>query len=324
MANSIHISRRALRKNVFLTLLMIVVLSVSEVRAQYDVVFSHYFDMETSFNPGAAGKDPKLNINAAYAMDMAGFEHNPQTAYISADMPFRFLNATHGCGLEFTNDKLGLFNHTRLSILYANQQRLFGGTLGIGLQLSLLAEKFDGSELDLDVGSDPAFTTSQVNGQAIDFSAGLYYSRKAFYVGLSAKHLTSPKVELGELNELQVSASYYATAGYTFKLRNPMLQVKTSALAYTDGVMTRADITGRLIYTSEKRKMYGGISYSPTNSVTALLGMDIRGIHVGYAYECYTNGISSGNGSHELFVGYKMDLNIVKKGKNLHKSVRFL
>ena len=324
VANSISTIIYGVGRRLKAVLMTIAVLSAQEVMAQYDVVFSHYYDMEPSFNPAAVGKDKKLNIRAAYAMDLAGFEHNPQTAYLGADMPFRFLNATHGAGIQFVNDKLGLFNHTRLSLQYANKQRLFGGTLSVGLQLAMLAESFDGSDLDLEESSDPAFSSSHINGNAFDISAGLYYTWKDLYVGLSAKHLTAPKVELGELNELKVSAAYYATAGYTINLRNPMMTVKTSALARTDGVMTRADFTARLIYTTEKKRFYGGLSYSPTNSVTALLGMDIQGIHVGYSYECYTSGLNPGNGSHELFVAYQMDLNIVKKGKNLHKSVRFL
>ena len=32
------------------------------MRAQYDVAFSHYFDMEPSFNPASVGKYDKLNI----------------------------------------------------------------------------------------------------------------------------------------------------------------------------------------------------------------------------------------------------------------------
>ena len=44
--------------------------------AQYDVSFSHYWAMEPSFNPAAVGKEAKLNIAAAYAIQMAGFEHN--------------------------------------------------------------------------------------------------------------------------------------------------------------------------------------------------------------------------------------------------------
>jgi hypothetical protein len=70
--------------------------------------------------------------------------------------------------------------------------------------------------------------------------------------------------------------------------------------------------------------MYGGLSYSPTNSVTALVGMKIQGVTLSYSYECYTSGVNPGNGSHELFVGYQIDLNLVKKGKNVHKAVRIL
>ena len=86
----------------------------------------------------------------------------------------------------------------------------------------------------------------------------------------------------------------------------------------------RADITGRLKYTHEKRVMYAGLSYSPTTSFTVMIGGDFHGIHLGYSYEVYTSALSPGNGSHELFVGYQTDLNLVKKGRNLHKSVRVL
>lgn len=69
-------------------------------RAQYDPSFSHYFDMESSFNPAAVGKQAKLNVTAAYALDMAGFEHNPRTMYLAADMPFLLLNHQQGVGVS--------------------------------------------------------------------------------------------------------------------------------------------------------------------------------------------------------------------------------
>lgn len=296
----------------------------TELSAQYDVSFSHYYDLETSFNPAAAGKQTKLNVSAAYAVDLAGFEHNPQTAYVSADMPFVFLGSTHGVGLQFINDKLGLFNHMRVSGMYANKQRLGNGVISIGIQAGLLTEKFDGSKLDVDDAGDPAFATSEVNGNALDLSAGIYYSVNKFYVGLSALHLTSPKVMLGDRNEINIARSYYATAGYAFKMNNPTLQLYTSAIGYTDLTTWRTDVTARLVYTNDTKHFYGGLSYSPTNSVTALFGMSFQGILLAYGYEVYTNGINPGNGSHELSVGYQVDLNLTKKGKNLHKSVRIL
>ena len=95
-------------------------------------------------------------------------------------------------------------------------------------------------------------------------------------------------------------------------------------LVRTDGVAWRGDVSGRLVYTNDKKMLYGGVSYSPTNSVTVLVGGSFHGIHIGYSYEAYTSGISLGNGSHELLITYQTDINLFKKGRNKHKSVRIL
>ena len=70
--------------------------------------------------------------------------------------------------------------------------------------------------------------------------------------------------------------------------------------------------------------MYAGVTYSPTNSVTALIGGRFHGINVGYSYEYYTKAINPGNGSHEIVISYQTDINLQKKGRNLPKSVRYL
>ncbi len=280
--------------------------------------------MEPSFNPAAVGKDAKLNFTGAYAIQLAGFEHNPNTMYAAADMPFYALRSYHGVGIQFINDAIGLFSHKRIGLQYAYQPELFGGRLGLGVNLSMLNEKFDGSKLDIDDTKDPLFTTSPVNGSGFDVGLGLYYRRADWYAGFSIMHLNSPHVELGDKNELDISATYYLTGGYNIQLNHPFLSVQTSVLGRTDGVAYRADVSGRLVYSHEKRYLYGGLSYSPTNSVTVQLGGIIRGVRLGYSYEIYTSSISFGNGSHELFIGYQTDINLHKKGRNLHKSVRIL
>ena len=266
--------------------------------------------MEPSFNPAAVGKDAKLNFTGAYAIQLAGFEHNPNTMYAAADMPFYALRSYHGVGIQFINDAIGLFSHKRIGLQYAYQPELFGGRLGLGVNLSMLNEKFDGSKLDIDDTKDPLFTTSPVNGSGFDVGLGLYYRRADWYAGFSIMHLNSPHVELGDKNELDISATYYLTGGYNIQLNHPFLSVQTSVLGRTDGVAYRADVSGRLVYSHEKRYLYGGLSYSPTNSVTVQLGGIIRGVRLGYSYEIYTSSISFGNGSHELFIGYQTDINL--------------
>jgi hypothetical protein len=92
----------------------------------------------------------------------------------------------------------------------------------------------------------------------------------------------------------------------------------------SDGVGYRADITARMTYTHEGKVMYAGVGYSPTNSVSVYVGGTFHGIMLGYSYEMYTTALSIGNGSHELYVGYQTDINLFKKGRNRHQSVRIL
>lgn len=291
---------------------------------QQDASFSHYWAMEPLFNPAAAGKHEVINVTGAYAMSMVVFEHNPKTMYVGGDMPLLFLNSYHGVGLQLLSDDIGLFTHQRLSAQYAYKQRLFGGILGIGIQAGMLSEKFKGSELDLDKSEDPAFTQSDVNGTALDLAAGLYYQHGDWYAGFSVQHATEPSVELGDRSIIDISRTYYLTGGYNIRLHNPFLTIHPSVLARTDGTGYRVDVTTRVKYVHENRVLYAGVAYSPTNSVTALFGGNFHGISLGYSYELYTSAISFKNGSHELFVGYQTELDLFKRGRNRHQSVRIL
>ena len=299
-------------------------LAFKTVSAQQDVSFSHYWAMEPSFNPAAAGKESVVNVTGAYAMSMAGFEHNPKTMYVGADLPFYFFNNYHGVGAQLLNDDIGLFKHQRLALQYAYKFKLVGGIFSIGLQAGLLSEKFKGSELDLEVSNDNAFTQSDVNGTALDMAAGIYYTHGNWYAGASVGHATAPSVELGDRSIIDISRTYYLTGGYNIRLHHPFLTIHPSVLARTDGTGYRVDVTARVKYAYEQRMFYAGVAYSPTNSVTALVGGNFHGISLGYSFEMYTSGISFKNGSHELFVGYQTELNLYKKGRNRHQSVRIL
>ena len=305
-------------------ILVLMWLGMVSAMAQQEPSFSHYWAMEPSFNPAAVGKESKINVTGAYAMTMVGFEHNPHTMYVGGDMPFMLLGGLHGVGLQLWSDDIGLFSHQRVGVQYAYKHRLLGGMLSVGAQLGLISEKFKGSELDLENSSDPVFSTSDVNGTALDVSAGLYYTHRNWYAGVSVLHATAPSVELGDRSIYDISMAYYLTGGYNIKLRNPFLTIHPSLLARYDGVGYRVDVTARLKYTHDKRVMYAGLAYSPTNSVTAMIGGLFHGISLGYSYEVYTSAISFGNGSHELFVGYQTELNLYKKGRNRHQSVRIL
>lgn len=301
-------------------------LSPLSASAQYDVAFNHYWSLQSFYNPAASGLDGQLSVQGGYAMQMMGYEHAPATMIITADIPLWMLSPAHGVGAGFVNDKIGLFEHKKFYAQYAYHQKLWGGRLSVGVRGGLLTESFDGSRLDVIETGDPAFPSSEANGTAFDLDAGLRFDTQTWYAGFSMLHILSPLVELGDTkaNEYEVPAAFYLTGGYNIRLRNPLLKMQTSAIVRSDLSNWRADVTARLLYNGPKGRMYAGLGYSPTVSASVLIGGDFHGIQLGYCYEIYTSGIGALQGTHEISIGYVTELNLFKKGKNRHQSVRIL
>ena len=319
---SLCVINNVLRRKLWILALLLT--ASIEMLAQYDPSFSHYWAMEAAYNPAAVGKQNKMNVVGAYNMSLVGFEHNPKTMYLSADMPFQLLGMVHGLGAQLVNDDIGVFSHKKFSVMYAPKIKLLGGTLSIGVQPVMLSENLKGSQLEFNDAGDLALPTGDVTGTAFDLNAGLYYQHKSWYAGMSMQHILSPRVEIGETNELDIDPAYYFTAGCNIRLKNPFLTIQPSVMGRTDGVGYRADITTRLTYSYEQKLMYVGAGYSPTNSITFYVGGKFHGVMFGYSYEYNTTVQSLGNGGHELFVGYQTDVNFTKKGRNRHQSVRLL
>lgn len=296
-------------------------------RAQFDVSFTNAWALQSYYNPAAAGLDEKLNVQGAYSLQMMGFENAPATMLISADMPLFLLGPRHGVGLSFMKDDAGMFSTKKLQLQYAYHQPLLGGRLSIGVRPTLLMEGFDGSKLDTEDASDPAFAANEITGQAFDLDAGLRFTyKKLWYAGASVQHLMGPTITMGDdkTHELTVDPTFYAQGGYNLYFRDPRYLLALDAMMRTDLQNWRGDISARLLYEGSKHKLYGGVMYSPSNSMGLLLGFDFHGINIGYSYEMYTGGIGALNGTHEILIGYQTDLNLFRKGKNVHKSVRIL
>ncbi len=293
-------------------------------KAQYDPSFTHFWMIESQFNPSVVGNTTELRATGVYNAQLTGYENAPNTMVAAVDMPLFFVGPQHGVGAYFMNDEAGAFSMKNVALQYAHHRKLFGGTLSIGLQIDLLNETFDGSKIDTEDGNDPVFSSSSVNGSKIDGSAGLTYRWKDLKVGLSVKHLTAPTILLGEKNEISIKRSYYFTAGYNIKLRNPLFSIHPDVFWTYDGVDHKGYIHARLQYDNDGKMLFGGLSYSPSTSVALVVGGKFHGVVLSYSYEAFTSGVGLGNGNHEIVLSYQAPLNIYKKGRNRHKSVRLL
>ncbi len=292
--------------------------------AQQEPSYVHYFDLQSQYNPATVGRTPMLQIDAAFQSHASGFEDAGNTLLASANTAFQLGHTRHGVGVVFQNDLFGLFSQKRISFQYAYHQKLLGGVLSIGGQADLLNESFDGSRADFIDPDDPAIPTSEVNGSKIDASAGIFFQRGPWYVGLSSLHLTAPTILMGDRNETTLKRQYYFTGGYNIQTKSPFLKVEPSVFVHYDGVEYHARITSIVRYEHEKKRLYAGASYSPEHSVALMVGGMFHGVNLSYSYEAFTSGLGMAAGQHEVTIGYSMELDFSKRGRNYHKSVRWL
>ena len=309
----------------FLIFLIICTSALTGARAQYDVHFTHYWNMLNFYNPAGAGATKQLWGYLAYSNQMTGFENNPKSMLLNIDTPIPFVRGDHSLGLGALNEQIGLFTNQHVYLNYAFGVKFFGGRLSTGFQVGILNSKFDSKGLNLgEDNNDPAFPSGSVNGNKMDLGVGFLYQHKHFYTGISALHINAPLIELGEKNEFQVDPFYNFTAGGNIPIKNTFISIQPYLQVMTDFVSWRTDVTAKGTYSYNEKDYFAGITYSYDTSVTAFLGIEFMNITVSYAYETFTSGVGGKNGNHDIFIGYKTDLSIFKKSKNKHNSIRIL
>lgn len=318
------LAQHKLMRVAMVLLVLLAGMGANRVQAQQDVAFLHYWRMETQWNPAAVGQSPQLSIQGAVQTHAMGYEQAGSTMWAGADMAFALGRTNHGVGAMFLNDNIGLFSHKRFSLQYAYHQPWRGGTIALGLQADMLQEGIDGSKADLGDKNDPAFPTTQVNGSAFDLSVGSYYQRKGFRLSAAYHHLAAPTVRLGETHELPIRGVLNVGTQYNIRTSSPLFSITPSAMFRSDFTDYRVDLTLRGEYKFENRLIFGGINYAPQRSVGLFVGGTLQGIDISYGYEANTSGLGLGAGQHEIVIAYRLPIDLGKKQRNLHKSVRWL
>ena len=311
------------------SLLLILCLAVfQDLKAQSDAHFNNFLEVENFYNPAAMNRNGRTNVVGALSMQMAGYTHAPVSMFIGANMPVPFGEYRNSLGVSMFNETLGLFTNRRLLFDYAYKIGMGKGWMNIGIQAGVMSEEFNGSGLKMETQNDPAFPTGNERGTVGDLGAGILYVKGEFWAGASAQHLNFPHVEFGKTEgkniDMEIKPTLYLTTGCNIGLRNPLLSVQPCILMQSDVDFWRLDMSVRGYYQYETTLLYLGATYSPGISVSAMVGGKVRDVLIGYAYEFYTSGVGALKGSHDLTVSWQTDLDLFKKGKNVHKSVRYL
>ncbi len=305
--------------------------------AQSDAQFSQYYQVKNYYNPAAIGTSDLLNIRGGMRMQWVGIDNAPKTFAMTAEMPFKLFNKRFGVGMLMQQESLGLYKNMNIGVQAGYKLKLFKGELTAGLQLGFINETFKGTEVILPDGdnyhenNDEAIPMNDLNGNAFDLGVGVFYTRGMWWGGLSMTHLTQPtislKSETGDNTmeksyEFQVGRTLYFMAGCNIPIKNTLFELMPSVFVKSDFTFTTGEATVRLRY---NKFLTAGIGYRYNDAVTISLGAEFKGFFLGYAYDYATSEIAkASSGSHEIFAGYSLKLDLSEKNKNKHKSIRIL
>lgn len=317
--------------------LVVLLMAVALVRAQFDAQIGQYMLMPASYNPAAVGDGDLMRVYASHRMDFTGIQDAPMTTYFSFSSPFVIGKSHHGVGVRFMNDRFGLFTNQSLYLDYAYKFRIGKGRLAIGVDAGFLNLSFASDSVDTGAGNDeyhdehdPAIPNAAggasekgVSGMGFDMNIGVYYTTSKWWAGVSYAHVMQPTLEWGSENtEISVNGTMYIAGGYNWQLKNKDWMLLPSMMVQTD--FRSWDVNLTMLAQLKKRYRFG-LGYRLAGSVNVLLGMDIvNGLQIGYTYELPANALlKESYGSHEVYLAY--GFNVLKpKNTNKCKSVRYL
>lgn len=294
--------------------------------AQQDPKFSQNMYLLPVFNPGAMGQSDKICVAAAFRNQWTGLPNAPVTTTFTAHSPVKFLGRTHGVGINLMNDNIAFNNDFYASLAYSYKVDLGVGVLGAGVQVGVANQSLTPSWYGADVIEPSGDNAIPENGGSVfgfDMGLGVYYSTDNLYAGLSITHLNQTSFDFpDDYAETRMVRHYYAVAGYTIQLPNPMFELIPSFMIQTDGRSNHIYLNTNLRY---NKKFWGGVSYTIGGAATALFGIELlNGIRVGYSYDFELSPLLKYNsGSHEITVRYCFDLSLDKSPQK-YESIRFL
>lgn len=313
-------------------LLLIVALVMTRgAMAQQLPIFTQHYNSYAFANPGFFGMSEGINLMGLYRQQWAGFvdaDGNnvaPQSFLLSGDMPLRVLHG--GLGFSVLQDHIGFENDVNIGLGYSYHMDLGGSTLGIGLSGTLINRSVDFSQLHPISEGDPLLVgLGEESAMLFDFNVGVFWQiPESVFVGFSVVNvLESMTKALNDNAESSASfvtdRTFYLMAGYPFQFEGlPNFKFVPSVNFMTDISAWQLNASMKVVY----RDLFSlGVNYRPQESVGLMVGLTIKDITVGYAYDINTMGLGV-PGSHEIALSYCFKLDLDRNPRD-YRSVRYL
>lgn len=294
----------------------LVLLGLSDIKAQQDPHYTQYMYNMNVINPAYAGSKENLAFGLLYRAQWVDVEGAPNTGTFSGHSP---VGKNVGLGLSAIVDEIGPVQETNI---YAD----FSYTLNLGGEHRLAFGVKAGATLH-DVGlyseigngfvpqpGDPAFQEN-VNNTYFNVGAGFFYYTQNYYLALSVPNMLKSKhldvTDNGTAYEFGSEEShYFLTGGYVFQL-SENTKMKPSFMLKSSFEVSPS-IDGSLNFLFFERFEIGA-TYRLDDSFGGMVNYAITpNLRIGYAYDHIVSDLDvTTPSSHEVILLF--DVNFPKK-----------
>lgn len=300
-------------KQFFITLLLLWVFFTAGYGQQYPVFTQYYFN-ELVINPAFAGNHVKLSASMMYRNQWINFPGAPKTLNFTTHTAL--MKNKIGLGLMVNRDEIGSYKNEHIYVSYAYKLHLQDATLAMGLQagINLLGADFD--NLDLSRPDDELFY-NVVNRVKPNFGAGLFFSKKNYFLGFSVPFILNNAVVTSTeqlLAEIKEARYYFLRGGVVLPLDNVnKIKFNPSALIRAqEGQPLSFDLNAAVIFYDV---FSIGTSYRLGDSFITYIDLKLSDkIHFGYSYDLTSSSVRRfSNGTHEFMLNFRSIIRGVHK-----------
>lgn len=301
------------RNPLLFTLIFLVMITSQGVAQQYPV-FSQYYFNPLIINPAYAGANVEFTAIAMYRNQWVNFPGAPKTYSITGHSSL--MKNKIGVGLIINHDVIGSYKNQHVYGSFAYKIHSRNATLSMGLQAGVNILGADYSALDIQHPDDPNFSEF-FNSFKPNFGAGLYYTRKNFFVGFSVPFILNNKMpnSFGEvLNDIIEARYYFIRTGTVFPL------TKTENVKLNPSVLVRAQEGQPLTFDINAAFIFYdifslGASYRLNDAFINFIDLKLsEKFHFSYSFDWTGSSLNNfTRGSHEFVLVYRAKISSVHK-----------
>jgi len=291
------------------TLPMVLLVSVFNICAQQDPLYTQYMFNTLAFNPAYAGSREMLSMMALSRHQWVGFEGAPSTQTITAHTP---LGQKVGTGLSLLHDRLDPILQSGLYADYSYRLTLSDNHyLSLGLKGGFNYFQLDMAKLHSgeEVG-DGALDVPATSKLLPNFGCGFYFYSPHYFFGASIPKIIENNLAKEDLSFLgdegKEVRNYIIMGGAAFSIYEGVIFKPTFLAQYTQAAPMALDLNANFLFVD---KLWVGAMYRIDDAFGVILQYQFsHQFKIGYAIDFTTSEIRHySNGSHEIMVMYEFN-----------------